>query len=451
MNPQFLYILNCFRKLYQLPPEIEIGHGTQNKKVNIAFGNCDYFQSLKTYPLEKVIWKEWKNQKIPLLFDVDPNLPVLEQKDYKIFINYDIIASAFFFLSGWQEYVFMKNNPVFRFPFSESLQGKLNINKIPIVNYYFDILKEAIESVYNIQLNYKLFSKPIICLTHDIDRTNSGWKEGGLSEFRKGHFLSPLKLFAKRFLTKDVWFNFDEILALEEKYNANSSFYFLPKKGKSSHQKIVDQISESFTNHFLCNADYDISNKSFQDVLIKIQEAGSEVALHGSFGSHLDLDILQNDIEKLGMPIVGGRFHNLLFDMSKTFNLLERVGLKYDSTLGFAEEIGFRNGIAFPFHPYNFEKKAPNNVIEIPLIVMDTTFRVYKKLSPDQAFLDMQNLSAEVKKFAGVFTILWHNNYFSPFKFAGWKEVYEDFLEFAQNNGFELLSGKEVYSLFSSD
>ena len=133
------------------------------------------------------------------------NKPQLfEQQNDKIFIHYDIIASAFFFLSGWQEIVFMKNKPSFRFPYNESLQNQLNITNLPVVNYYFDILKEAVESVYNIHLNCEFFSKPILCLTHDIDRTNSGWQEDGLSELKKGHLLSPFKLLAKRILSKDI-------------------------------------------------------------------------------------------------------------------------------------------------------------------------------------------------------------------------------------------------------
>ena len=60
MRPQFSYILNYFRKLYKVPVEIEIGHDTKDKKVNITVGDWNFFQSFQNYPVEKVIWKKWK-------------------------------------------------------------------------------------------------------------------------------------------------------------------------------------------------------------------------------------------------------------------------------------------------------------------------------------------------------------------------------------------------------
>ena len=72
---------------------------------------------------------------------------------------------------------------------------------------------------------------------------------------------------------------------------------------------------------------------------------------------------------------MGNRFHYLMFDPEKTVQILEDCGIKYDTSLMFAEHVGFRRGCCSPFYLYDFEKNRTSPVIEIPLIIMDTTFR----------------------------------------------------------------------------
>ena len=146
MQPEIKYVLAYFRDLYRIPGEIDIGYGTTDCKINIAGGDLSYFGRLVPYPTNGMIRKEWQGKQIPFLFDASDSPPVFSINDGKAFIHYDILASAFFFLSGWQEQVYMRQHSALRYPYRESLQKKLGISQIPVVNYYFDILNTAIRS-----------------------------------------------------------------------------------------------------------------------------------------------------------------------------------------------------------------------------------------------------------------------------------------------------------------
>jgi hypothetical protein len=233
-DPKFSYVLNYFRSIYNLPQQIEIGYGTNDHKINIHASHTRYFDSFGPFPEETIIRKEWAAKKIPFLFAENNSPPVLEVKDNRAFIQYDILAAAFFFLSGWQEYVYSQKHITWRFPYEESLQNKSGITHLPVVNYYFDILKTAIEKIYRINLSVSAWGQNpfALCLTHDIDNCTTGWQQDMFNEFKKRRFLSALKIFARRLQGRDTWFNFQDILTIEKQYSANSSFYFIPRKGK---------------------------------------------------------------------------------------------------------------------------------------------------------------------------------------------------------------------------
>ena len=61
---------------------------------------------------------------------------------------------------------------------------------------------------------------------------------------------------------------------------------------------------------------------------------------------------------------------------------------------------------------------------------MDVSFgKKYMGINKEDALAKVYDLVGEIKKFNGCFTLLWHNTYFSEYKYTGWKEVYCKILE----------------------
>jgi hypothetical protein len=431
----FSYFLQNYRLFYNID-HVLIGYGHFDQfRVRIAKSiDEDFWNKKVDIDTQKVAWKKWKGVRIPFLFDRDDTPEIITRVEDQIFINYDIVASAFYFLSGWNEYVNSCNDLYGRIDYEQSTVKKLDVARMPVVNYYFDILHDAISQCSG-KVSKRLWNDCTfaVALTHDIDNCMSAWLEGSFSELKKGHILSIPGLVLKRFLSKDDWFNFDLIASIEKQYEARSTFFFLPEKGKKDQWK---------------NADYHIRSKKIRQVIRNLDDDGFETGIHGSFGTHTDTQKLTGEIAAIDSPsVIGNRYHFLMFDPGKTAGVLETSGVRYDTSLGFAEHAGFRRGTCYPFYLYDFVRERISTVLEIPLIVMDTTLRnkKYMRLTPGTVFGEISGLMDEVRKFNGVFTLLWHNTFFSEYKFAGWKQVYLDILEYCKNNGAWMTTGRNIY------
>lgn len=442
MEKKFEYVIDLFNKIYGVKKgEFDIHYGLDGtSKIQIRQGNIKFFEKQEKYDLREVKWKEWNSLFIPFLFDESDEGPILNSSNGNIIINYDIIASAFYFLSNWQELHFEIKNNLFRLPFEESIQYKLKIIDKPIVNYYFDILKQAIERVYPLMLKVSLWRDKPFCtfISHDIDTCESAWLQGGYRALRKGDIATTMKLLVRKVLNNDGWFNFEEILEFERRKNITSTFFFMTRKGKDGNYK---------------NSDYNIGNKKFSKVFQKIREHKSEIGLHGSLGTCLDIDTYTQDIRKFGFPVKGNRFHFLEFDVNSTTDILEEVNIRFDSTMGFAEHYGFRNGICFPFLLYDIKFDRPSKILEIPLVLMDGTLQntKYMNVQKNEIGDRVMELVREIKKFNGLFTILWHNTHYSSYKYSGWKQIIDEIITICADNNALFLNGSEIYKTYGFD
>jgi hypothetical protein len=107
------------------------------------------------------------------------------------------------------------------------------------------------------------------------------------------------------------------------------------------------------------------------------------------------------------------RQHYLHYDIRTTPRVQSLAGFKYDSTLGFNDNIGFRFGTCYPWKLYDHKTANELAMVEIPLIIQDGAL-----LSPDKGLrLDSQMaleyiflLADRVKDVGGVLTLLWHPN-----------------------------------------
>jgi hypothetical protein len=435
MKEKFDYILQLFLgtcKLGNLSPDITYGSDSPGR-IHICQGATQCLESNQRLVIQEkdVIWKTWLGEKIPFFFDsVDKELFV--ENDGNWIIQFDLIASSFFLLSGWQEYFSESRDQYGRFRFADSEQHRFGFTHLPVVNYYFDILRKVLEKAYNktIPLAHQNPAQPYtVCLTHDIDTCETAWLEGSFSALKKRDLMTPFSLVFNKLFRKDAWFNFSEILSIEKDFGATSTFFFIPSMKK---------------NKGIKNADYDLKHPKFKTVFKMIREHGGEIGLHGSIGSSFDVDTLKCEFSSFPEPIKSNRFHFLLYDSKTSLNIMEEAGIKIDSSMGFAEHFGFRNSFCLPFRPFDIAGNRALSFYEIPLVLMDGTLQKYMNLSGEQSFAEVLKLTAEMKKFGGVLTVLWHNTHFSPYKYQGWKDLYVKLLSHFKQDHAGMQSCSEV-------
>ncbi|NPE28441.1 hypothetical protein HNV12_10805 [Methanococcoides sp. SA1] len=268
-----------------------------------------------------------------------------------------------------------------------------------------------------------------VCLTHDIDSIYPQKLRTLYNAFRSlthGQIVNALKtsfsIIDKS--QKPLW-NFKDIMELEEKYNAKSSFYFLA----------LDPDDRDFS--------YEIEDLEHE--LGHIVDNGWEVGLHGGHESYNNLEDIKRKklrLERvLGKKVVGYRNHYLRFKVPDTWELLSRAGFKYDTTFAYADCVGFRNGMCHPFRPFNLSTNKEIDILEIPLNIMDVTMISHMNIDQKRAWELTKQLIDTVEQYNGVFTILFHND---TYKLEENFKFYEKMLKYCSEKGAWMTSGEEI-------
>jgi hypothetical protein len=246
-----------------------------------------------------------------------------------------------------------------RFPHAASYQKHFDVTNKNRVQHCFD---EIVRTNHHLNSLKKTNSRSKIFLSHDVDFINGALIQDGFFALKKLNIQAIFMVLFQNLFHKLQWLNMDDIMKIENEYDFKSTFYWLVNKGIS--------------NAGIKNADYDFSDIKIQNQFNNVLLNGWENGIHKSISS----DSFETEIEKLKFKPTGNRYHFLKFLPHQNYTEIEYAGLKFDSSLGFAEEIGFRNNYGQPFKPFNFSTKKAYNFVECPLHIMDTTLHHYQKL-----------------------------------------------------------------------
>ncbi len=410
---------------------------------------ANYFRSVVEYDTGNVSWFRWEGKDVPILFsEYGIDSPVMRfAEPNTVLIDYDIVASAFFFLSCWQEQAITEKDQFNRFPYRKSIQKSLDIATKPVVVDYLDILKTAIEQLS--LTNQKLLAlEPLwknrsdfaVCLTHDVHTIERWSLQKVFSEARR---CASLMLKHQEYVAGAEKF-FQDLLSIVKRENPVSPQLLLAQENSFGlHSSFYLMTAGSAPQDPPC---YWRDTTRFKDVIRAIELGGSEVGLHQSYETYDNLELMKKEKDRLDDLVqnksYGGRQHYLRFEVPTTWRLQEYTGLRYDSTLCFAEQEGFRAGFCFPYHPYDLINDRKLEIWELPLSVMDGTLRDYRKLTPAEGLRAILDLISTVKQYQGLLVILWHTDFCSVS--PEWSYVYEKILEEVASDHVFAGSGIEI-------
>lgn len=440
LNPKFLYGTHYEGAHLYYGPQTG---STYPIKVYFDPATADFFEKRELYPLEKVNFTKFKSEHIPFLFSQSGGL--FSFADDACVFRKDIIASGFYFLTCWHEYILSYHGQNRgRIDYKQSLQYRWDFTETPVVDVYCQML------LYVMDLYLPEFIRDIawaedkrfaMSLSHDIDYWNY-WDESTKMEA----YLYNLKTFYRRplnasykltghLLHKNLlynpWKTLRSLARQEFEKGVRSTWFLLAR----------DDFADKRQNYISDTQ----SQVQIQDLL-----GQQEVGLHGSPESAFDPEKLAEELANLralGFNPTGFRTHYLHFDYQKSFSILENAGIKYDSTLGYWERIGFRAGISFPFFPFNIAENRPFRVLEIPLIVMDTTLYSHKAMNLNylSARRALRRLIDVAAKYQSHVSLLWHNTSFDPVDFPFWGKLYWDTIDYALKKRGWITSLHSIY------
>ncbi len=213
-------------------------------------------------------------------------------------------------------------------------------------------------------------------------------------------------------------------------------------------------------NFFLANGRdhlfhrYDLRKPRFRRVLAACRDAGMAVGLHGQVRHISEPAGIAAEKRKLegllGAPVLLNRQHYLRWDPRATFPALEAAGIRVDSTLGYNDMPGFRCGTALPFPWFDCAAGRPLRLLVVPLVLAE--FQFY-----DPGAFDGGAVRAAIRRYqdaacaqGGVFTTLFHNEYFHDAQFPGHGRVYADMLAGLRERGLPDFDPLAVAARFES-
>jgi hypothetical protein len=167
------------------------------------------------------------------------------------------------------------------------------------------------------------------------------------------------------------------------------------------------------------NGPYTLEHPWVRSLIATIHGRGHEIGYHAGFDTYRDAERTGEEFRRLraaareigvSQSQWGGRQHYLRWENPCTWENWDRAGLDYDSTVGFADRIGFRLGTSHEFQVFHVRRRQPLRLRERPLLVMDRTLFDYMRLSPRGAEQAVLEVARECRRAKGTLTLLWHNS-----------------------------------------
>ncbi len=347
----------------------------------------------------------------PALFPVDP------ESDWP----FDLLAMCFYCLSRYEEYLAFKADQYGRFPASQSVAFKHQFLDRPILNEWVFLFGETLTKKWpDLELQTNPFH---FRLTYDIDMAwaylhRPWWRllAGGIAQILRGRWMGVIeRIQVLRGKVQDPFYIFEYLNQLQDKYPVDTQyFWLLGDPGK-----------------YDLNAD--VQNPAFR-ALIQETAAHHPVGIHPSFSSNTMPGQLEKEIQRLrditGEPISHSRQHFLILSLPDTYRRLQALGITDDHSMGYADQVGYRAGIASSFPWYDLAKEQRTDLMIHPFAAMDVSLNFYLQLQPQQALERLVQMIQKLRTYGGTFTLLWHNSSFAThLGWAGWPAIFEQILE----------------------
>ena len=340
-------------------------------------------------PLDRawVRWLEWDGERWPV--------PIGSRAERGPFAGLDLVASAFWWLSGWQEAATRQRDVHGRFPFSASLQAALGTAHLPAVDAYRCALADALREagIEPTPARWGTEEKPwAVLLSHDVDRVRRR-RLGTLARGVAGG--DPVGALRRALAPGNV--DLDGLAALLREAEARGGrATVFAKAGRTGR----------------LDAPYRLG-RQVRAALREALRDGHDVGLHPSTFAMRHPRHLLREHDRLRRAVRSGpmvvRAHYLRFDPLRAPADLQRVGFVADASVGFSEAPGYRRGTGRPFPLWDLQTDRLAPLIEVPLAVMDTTLLGHLGMTPREAADAALQVLRGARRTGSAAAVLWHN------------------------------------------
>jgi hypothetical protein len=334
-------------------------------------------------------------------------------------LGVDVFGASFFMLTRYEEIANVARDDHDRFPATAAIAMRAGFLDRPIVNEYVELLWGALHHLWP-RLERKKRA-PRTFVSHDVDwplvtrgvplRQVARSALGDVAS-RRDPALAARRLLSRFHvsrgqLEKDLGNTFEFIMDESEKRGLRSAFYF-----------ITDHTAG------LRDGSYSMDDPWIRALMRRMHDRGHEIGLHPSYNTFRDAGQTRREFERLleacdaegiRQAVWGGRQHYLRWSNPDTWVNWDQAGLDYDSTLSFADCVGFRTGVCYEYPVFDLRDRRRLRLRERPLLIMEATLfetasPVYMALSDEDGVAMVKRSREVVHRFSGDLTLLWHNS-----------------------------------------
>ncbi len=309
---------------------------------------------------EEIHFINYRNENIPFLFSERGQL--FQYTDKSLEIKKDIIASAFFFLSCWQEYTMRDGNRNDKQDLNQTLQKLWNFEHIPVVDRYCDIFQKGLEKMlpgYQKEKKWYQSKDFAVSITQLLTQNQSNPVNVAEPSGKRGnkkqkkiekpatpiYELIPASRFLKEFARQkkhgvipELFFPYDYSLVQVNKDSSQNDPSSLPGL---IHSLLEDKTIGIFSLQAL----------TAEDIKKSAEQYAGE-----------------------GFIVTGNYLFCFYQHYQFLFEILEETDLQYDISISYCDSLGYRAGISFPYYPFNIKDNRPFKVLEIPQNINNSVF-----------------------------------------------------------------------------
>jgi len=268
-----------------------------------------------------------------------------------------------------------------------------------------------------------------VCLTHDVDRVYKTYQYL-THDVRRGR-VRGLRTLVTR---EQPYWCFPKITAMEDKYGARSTFFFLEESIRP------DWLKPSSWK--LAFGRYSMRDPRVAATIRELDAGGWEIGLHGSYRSYRDRALLAKEKETLeevlGHGVIGIRQHYLNLDVPGTWRIQRDIGLRYDASFAERHTIGFPGGRRDPFID------PATGMVVLPLALMEGYLFHLAGYDAERAWTMTLPIIDEAEAHGATLVVLWHPHLFNEDDFPGYATVYERIMQECRSRGARFRTCAEV-------
>lgn len=334
---------------------------------------------------------------------------------------FDIFAAAFYLLSRYEEYLPHKKDKFGRYAHQDSLASRENFLDQPLVDQWAILFKEKLGQTFK-GLNFRVRSFTFLP-TYDIDEAWS-YKSKSIFLTLAGTARAVLNgqwdriNERRKVLTgkiADPYDSFEWMDEVNRQFQLDPVYFFLLSSSTGKYDRNILPTQKALKE------------------LIRQHGKKYLVGIHPSWQSGDDPGLLKKEIQALegiiGKHVDSSRQHFIRFTLPDTYRNLINAGIRDDYSMGYGSINGFRASITTPFFWYDLGTETATRLLLFPFCFMEANCYFEQNYSADQAFAELRKFNSMVKSVDGLLITIWHNTFLGTEKrFAGWRDVYKNFL-----------------------